>query len=92
MFGGFVTNRIKKYIYDDYGIDVDKTIKAIKNNTVFKVVLYFILTIFGLIFAGVYSISLLMLSLAHPNISLFILIVFIALAMYVYYREFIDER
>ena len=83
--------KIKRYIYDDYGIDVDKTIRAIKNNTVFRAFIYSIMIIFGLIFAGVYSMSLLMLALSHPIISLFIITIFVAMIMYIYYKEFLNE-
>ena len=88
--------KVRKYIYDDYGIDIVKTWYSLKDlshrvmtgnvmTTIFKVIQIIIL----LCVSGIVCVSTLLVCISHPISSMIVVSVLLIGMLYMYYYFFI---
>lgn len=80
-------NRLKEFIYYDYGVDVDELALKIKNSSFVRTMIYVIGTIVLVLCSAVSAYSILAFIIFKPIISLLITLFLCSLIMYIYSKE-----
>lgn len=80
--------KVRKYIYDDYGIDIFKVrrdFKKFMHSKFIKSIKTVFLCIFMVIFSGILCASTLALIIIHPITSLIVNLIFLFIVLFMWY-------